>query len=264
MQSTEAGLALPAAGAMAIDLRDDTYQPDLSLNPDWLRETLGFDFTSSFPDFTSVLVPERSQPAMDNAAVSGRGVEVSSKAGDSDGSGLAHSAQLFRAAHVNPLPFWLTWTDPLASACGGLDNRDSTSLHQDAMPSSTGTDWLSDEILIPAIAIFFERLHPIIPIFTRSWILERIASQHHRQQPAFAAMLLALCALTKVQAMPAKDNSTDFEARHTARLLLEESVRMRAASTMGSDHNLDDVLASLYTFCTLTGLEEQNAFRFRL
>lgn len=125
-------------------------------------------------------------------------------------------------------------------------------------------DCLSDSLLIPAVAVFFEKLHSIIPIFTRSWLLERIANKEHQKQKGFAGMLLALCALTKVQPGAWKDDTARLEAWDAARLLLEKSARVRSSATMGSKHTLDDVLASLYAFCTLTGLQDQDAFIFRL
>lgn len=125
-------------------------------------------------------------------------------------------------------------------------------------------NYLSDDLLIPAVAIFFEKLHPILPIFTRSWLLDRIAQKDHLKHNGFAGMLLALSALTKVQPGAWRDDASRLEDWKMARLLLERSVKVRASATMGSRHTLDDVLASFYTFCTLTGLQEQDAFTFRL
>ncbi|KAK9893338.1 hypothetical protein P389DRAFT_19874 [Cystobasidium minutum MCA 4210] len=125
-------------------------------------------------------------------------------------------------------------------------------------------DWLADSHLIPAIATFFERLHPILPIFTRSWILDRIDKDEHRSRPSFAAMLLALSSLVKIQPVKAVDRVSRSQRNSQARALLEQSVRVRASVLMGQSQSLDEVLASFYSFATLFGMQEHDAATFRL
>lgn len=125
-------------------------------------------------------------------------------------------------------------------------------------------DWLADSHLIPVIATFFERLHPILPIFTRSWILDRIDKDEHRSRPSFAAMLLALSSLVKIQPVKAVDRVSRSQRNSQARALLEQSVRIRASVLMGQSQSLDEVLASFYSFATLFGMQEHDAATFRL
>jgi hypothetical protein len=125
-------------------------------------------------------------------------------------------------------------------------------------------DYLADSQLIPAIACFFERLHPIMPIFTRSWILDRIDKEEHRSQPKLAAMLLALSSLSKIQPVKASERSSRSIRHHEARAMLEQSATSRASSTMGQNISLDDVLASFYAFAVLFGLQMHDAATFRL
>lgn len=125
-------------------------------------------------------------------------------------------------------------------------------------------DLLADSILIPAIASFFERLHPIMPIFTRSWILDRIDKDEHRSQPSLAAMLLALSSLAKIQPVKAADRISRSQRNEQAKSLLEQSVKLRANAFLGRTHSLDEVLASFYSFATLFGMQEHDAATFRL
>lgn len=177
-------------------------------------------------------------------------------------------------------PFWLSGTAanspesarPTVSSTG----PDATQqLNPPTMPSNSAynpapppldyeVDWLSDSHLIPAIGTFFERLHPIMPIFTRSWILDRIDKDQHRSQSSLAGMLLALSSLAKIQPVKATDRTSRTRRNEEARALLEQSVKVRANVLVGQTHSLDEVLASFYTFATLFGMQEHNAATFRL
>ena len=123
---------------------------------------------------------------------------------------------------------------------------------------------LSDSLLIPNIASFFERLHPIMPVFSRSWLFDRIDRDEHRTCPAFAAMLLAMSALAMVQPVKTSERSARSVRFLRARGLLEESAKTGASLLLGQGHTLDAVLTSFYTFACLFGLQEHGAAAFRL
>lgn len=179
---------------------------------------------------------------------------------------MSNTIPLPDTSFLDAWPFWLADTNSLAVSPDSAIAQNNVALPTEpTYPSNPGEpDWLADSALIPAIASFFERLHPIMPVFTRSWILDRIDKDDHHRQTGFAAMLLALSALTKIQAIGAVDRATRSQNVQSARLMLEKSARLRASSTMGSNHTLDDVLASFYCFATLFGLQEQTAATFRL
>ncbi|EJU05159.1 hypothetical protein DACRYDRAFT_113349 [Dacryopinax primogenitus] len=122
---------------------------------------------------------------------------------------------------------------------------------------------LSDSILIPHIALFFERLHPIMPIFTRSWLFSRLDRSEHHQDPQFAAMLLSMSALALTQPVQASEPSLP-EKRAQAGHLLEESCRMRSSALFAQHASIDMVLTSFYVFACLFGMKEDNAAWFRL
>lgn len=175
-------------------------------------------------------------------------------------------------------PFWLSGTaanspesaGPTVSSTGPETTQQfnptaTTSAYNPVAPSQPyEVDWLSDSHLIPAIGTFFERLHPIMPIFTRSWILDRIDKDQHRSQSSLAGMLLALSSLAKIQPVKATDRTSRTKRNEEARALLEQSVKVRANVLVGQTHSLDEVLASFYTFATLFGMQEHNAATFRL
>ena len=55
--------------------------------------------------------------------------------------------------------------------------------------------YINESSLIPWIDVYFDRLHPTLPVLNRSTLFTRILLQEHRRNPQFAAMLLSLCAL---------------------------------------------------------------------
>ena len=123
---------------------------------------------------------------------------------------------------------------------------------------------LSDSVLIPSIAIFFERLQSIMPVFTRAWIFGKIDRGEHRTDPQLGAMLIALSAFALCQPVDSADPVDSSSRKRRVRRLLEESVKMRNSAFLGSHPSLEAIMASFFIFGTLFGLGEENAAWFRL
>ncbi|SNX82121.1 related to transcription activator amyR [Melanopsichium pennsylvanicum] len=123
---------------------------------------------------------------------------------------------------------------------------------------------LSDSVLIPSIAIFFERLQSIMPVFTRAWIFGKIDKGEHRTDPQLGAMLIALSAFALTQPVDSADPVDGPSRKRRVRRLLEESVKMRNSAMLGSHPSLEAIMASFFIFGTLFGLGEENAAWFRL
>ncbi|UTT94546.1 hypothetical protein NDA17_007324 [Ustilago hordei] len=123
---------------------------------------------------------------------------------------------------------------------------------------------LSDSVLIPSIAIFFERLQSIMPVFTRAWIFGKIDRGEHRTDPQLGAMLIALSAFALCQPVDSADPVDSSSRKRRVRRLLEESVKMRNSALLGSHPSLEAIMCSFFIFGTLFGLGEENAAWFRL
>lgn len=123
---------------------------------------------------------------------------------------------------------------------------------------------LQDSVLIPNIALFFERLQSIMPVFTRSWIFGKIDRGEHRVDPQLGAMLIALSAFALTQPVEASDPADSSARKRRVRRLLEESVKMRSSALFGSSPSLEGIMTSFFIFGTLFGLGEENAAWFRL
>lgn len=123
---------------------------------------------------------------------------------------------------------------------------------------------LSDSVLIPNIAVFFERLQSIMPVFTRAWVFDKIDRGEHRTDPQLGAMLIALSAFALCQPVDSTDPVDSSSRKRKVRRLLEESVKMRNSALLGSHPSLEAIMCSFFIFGTLFGLGEENAAWFRL
>ncbi|KAM0752297.1 hypothetical protein T439DRAFT_324370 [Meredithblackwellia eburnea MCA 4105] len=122
---------------------------------------------------------------------------------------------------------------------------------------------IANSVLRPQIDIFFDRVQPVLPIFTRSYILDRLAKSEHLTNPDFASMLLALCGFTLIQPVQA-DEAAIKERTQQAMSLMDEATRLRSSCQFGQGPNLDSVICSFFLFASLFGLGSHNAAFFRL
>ena len=147
---------------------------------------------------------------------------------------------------------------------GGPSSTPGSVTHSEAELASNEPHPLSDSVLIPSIAIFFERLQSIMPVFTRAWIFGKIDRGEHRTDPQLGAMLIALSAFALCQPVDSADPVDSSSRKRRVRRLLEESVKMRNSALLGSHPSLEAIMASFFIFGTLFGLGEENAAWFRL
>lgn len=130
---------------------------------------------------------------------------------------------------------------------------------------------LSDSALIPTLALFYERLGGVMPVFSRTWLFSRLDKDDHQTDPQFAAMLIAMSALVVIQAQPhadVKDKRADRlsarKRRAKATRLLEETLKLRESPTLGQHSSLETCCTSFFVFATLFGLGEHSAAWYRL
>ncbi len=141
---------------------------------------------------------------------------------------------------------------------GGPSSTPGSVTHSEAeYAASIRASPLSDSVLIPSIAIFFERLQSIMPVFTRAWIFGKIDRGEHRADPQLGAMLIALSAFALCQPVDSADPVDSSSRKRRVRRLLEESVKMRNSALLGSHPSLEAIMASFFIFGTLFGLGEE-------
>lgn len=94
-------------------------------------------------------------------------------------------------------------------------------------PDTSWPSSISEANMIPWIEVYFERLHPTVPVLNRSSLFTRMLSQEHRQNPQFGAMLLSLCAFSLTQPIEIDERATSSSRADQARSMMNEATKMR-------------------------------------
>ncbi|PWY78600.1 C6 transcription factor [Aspergillus eucalypticola CBS 122712] len=134
-------------------------------------------------------------------------------------------------------------------------------------PNETNTLWPSSIVeanMIPWIDVYFDRLHPTLPVLNRSSLFIRMLSQEHRRNPQFGAMLLALCAFSLTQPIEIAERPTSSSRANQARSMMNEATKMRSCSDFGEHPTVEAVLTSFFLFGCLFGSNQHNAAWLRL
>ncbi|OKL55954.1 hypothetical protein UA08_08603 [Talaromyces atroroseus] len=124
--------------------------------------------------------------------------------------------------------------------------------------------FISETSLIPWIDVYFDRLHPTLPVFNRSSLFIKIILQEHRNNPQFGAMVLSLCAFSLTQPIDISERPTSSSRADQARIMMDEATKMRSSSDFGENPTLEAVLTSFFLFGCLFGSNQHNAARLRL
>lgn len=118
--------------------------------------------------------------------------------------------------------------------------------------------------MIPWIDVYFDRLHPTLPLLNRSTLFIRILSQEHRTNAQFGSMLLSLCAFSLTQPIEIDERPTTSSRATQARLMMNEATKMRSSSDFGEHPSIEAVLTSFFLFGCLFGSNQHNAAWLRL
>ncbi|KAJ5902466.1 hypothetical protein N7495_002994 [Penicillium taxi] len=136
-----------------------------------------------------------------------------------------------------------------------------------SMSSETEEFWpasISEANMIPWIDVYFDRLHPTLPLLNHSSIFTRIMFQEHRKNTQFGAMLLSLCAFALTQPIEINEHPTTSSRATQARSMIYQATKMRSCSDFGENPTIEDVLTSLFLFGCLFGSNQHNAAWLRL
>lgn len=123
---------------------------------------------------------------------------------------------------------------------------------------------IQEGCLLPWIDVYFNRLHPTVPVLDRSSLYKNILTQEHRRNPNFGALLLALCAFALTQPVQIDERSSYPTRTLQAKAYLNEAVKMRSCSDFGENPTLEAILTSFFLFACLFGSNQHNAAWHRL
>lgn len=123
---------------------------------------------------------------------------------------------------------------------------------------------INEANMIPWIDVYFDRLHPTLPLLSRSSLYTRMMLQEHRRNPQFGSMLLSLCAFSLTQPIEINERQTTSSRATQARSMMHEATKMRSSSDFGEHPTIEAVLTSFFLFGCLFGSNQHNAAWLRL
>ncbi|KAJ5972690.1 uncharacterized protein N7479_002608 [Penicillium vulpinum] len=123
---------------------------------------------------------------------------------------------------------------------------------------------ISEANMIPWIDVYFDRLHPTIPVLNRSALYTSMLAQEHRKNSQFGAMLLSLCAFSLTQPIEINEQPTTSSRALQARAMMHEATKMRSCSDFGENPTIEAVLTSFFLFGCLFGSNQHNAAWLRI
>ncbi|KAK4493667.1 hypothetical protein PRZ48_014852 [Zasmidium cellare] len=153
-----------------------------------------------------------------------------------------------------------------AESPAGIEDPFGAILDQE-LPQITTDVWptkVNETTLLPWIDVYFKRLHPTIPVLNRTNLYSDMLLRKHRIDPQYGAMLLSLCAFAMTQPVQMHERASMPSRTVQARMLMEESVKMRVAADFGEDPSVEMILASFFLFACLFGTNQHKAARHRL
>ncbi|KAJ5375371.1 hypothetical protein N7517_007377 [Penicillium concentricum] len=146
---------------------------------------------------------------------------------------------------------------PFSPAVGPMH---SDTQETDAIWPST----INEANMIPWIDVYFDRLHPTIPVLNRSSLYTSMLAQEHRKNSQFGAMLLSLCAFSLTQPIEINERPTSSSRALQARAMMHEATKMRSCSDFGENPTIEAVLTSFFLFGCLFGSNQHNAAWLRI
>ncbi|KAH8689612.1 hypothetical protein BGW36DRAFT_308454 [Talaromyces proteolyticus] len=162
--------------------------------------------------------------------------------------------------------------DPVPFMSGGINVHNIQSENPiDTPHGGVGTlkpdfwpPYIHEENLIPWIDVFFDRLHPTLPVLDRSSLFTRMFQREHRQNRQFGSMILSLCAFSLTQPIDISERPSSSSRADHARMMMTEATKMRSSSDFGENPTVEAVLTSFFLFGFLFGSNQHNAARLRL
>ncbi|THY28867.1 hypothetical protein D6D00_03973 [Aureobasidium pullulans] len=166
-----------------------------------------------------------------------------------------------------------TQCTPPSLPIGSPSSNDSSNLvtvkrERDLSPVAEAIDvWprkIGQDSLLPWLDVYFQELHPTVPVLSRTIIYQEMHLQTHHHDPQFGAMLLALCAFAMTQPVQSHEEVSTPSRSIQARMFLEESLKMRMTVDFGEIPNIYMVLTSFFIFAFPFGSGQHRAANHRL
>jgi len=121
-----------------------------------------------------------------------------------------------------------------------------------------------DNLIKPQLEVFFERIFPMIPIYTSREIFARLQSPAYLRNESFVSMILSMAALSLIHPLHRHEVSQRHTRAKQAKLLMDEACMLRARWDHGCSPTVEGILTSFCMFGALFELGQPAGARMRL
>ena len=177
--------------------------------------------------------------------------------------GSEYSTSVVRPYH-SPVPFQrpeAAYINPFAAS---FSPRSWTAPCAPPEQVSSLFDSVLESLIKPQLELFFVRVYPMIPIYTRHEILACMQDPRQLRRPSFVALVLSMAALSLVHPLEASEMVFKPIRGQQATILMDEACRLVASWDHGCDPSVEGILTSYLMFGTLFELGHAAGARLRL
>ncbi|KAK8861776.1 hypothetical protein IAR55_002599 [Kwoniella newhampshirensis] len=121
-----------------------------------------------------------------------------------------------------------------------------------------------DTLIKPQLERFFDRVYPMIPVFSRSYILSRLDDPESQQNRTFVALVLSMCALSLVHPLRSDELASRPHRAKQCKILIDEALRLRSRWDWGLTPRVQAATASYLMFGALFELGYADGARIKL
>lgn len=121
-----------------------------------------------------------------------------------------------------------------------------------------------DTLIRPQLAIFFERIHAMIPVFPRAHIFSRLTDPEQLQSPTFVSLILSMVSLSLIHPLQPSEISNASARARKSKLLMDEILRLRSKWTWGIRPSVEAAATSYMIFGAMNEMGYADAARLKL
>ncbi|WVF71046.1 hypothetical protein IAT40_005843 [Kwoniella sp. CBS 6097] len=121
-----------------------------------------------------------------------------------------------------------------------------------------------DSLIRPQLEIFYERIYPMMPIFTYQEIMTRFNDPTSRYNVDYITMMLSMASLSLIHPLYPHEISERHNRAKQSKLLMDEVCRLRAKWNHGCQPSIEGIMTSYCMFGALFELGQDAGARMRL
>ncbi|WVQ96920.1 hypothetical protein IAU59_004028 [Kwoniella sp. CBS 9459] len=121
-----------------------------------------------------------------------------------------------------------------------------------------------DTLIRPQLEIFYERIYPMMPIYTYQEIMTRFEDTMTRHNVDFITMMLSMASLSLIHPLYPHEISERHSRAKQSKLLMDEVCRLRAKWNHGCQPSIEGIMTSYCMFGALFEMGQDAGARMRL